>query len=178
MSDDPERGWWVTLTLGPIPGYTQLPGELRSDWFSGRVMGICRLGELGVETIFAVQDITQYQFSVNVIFKDSAFREDQSAESYEASLRVVERLVLHRFLPRGLQQVSPSSAVYCRADGVPTRFDRPIDKIRWIGQYHFLASWPEGGLGSSGSVLLDTNVLSLRQANGVIHAAAAYRVVG
>jgi hypothetical protein len=160
MSDDPERGWWVTLTLGPTPRSTQLPGELRSgDWFSGRVMGICRLGELGVETIFVVKDTTQYQFSVNVIFKDSAFREDQSAEPYEASLRVVERLVLHRFLPRGLQQVSPSSAVYCRADGVPTRLDRPVDDIRRIGPYHFLASWPEGGLGSSGSVLLDTNVL-------------------
>jgi hypothetical protein len=122
-------------------------------------MGICRLAELGVETIFVVKDTAQYQFSVNIVFKDSAFREDQSAESYEASLRVAERLVLHRFLPQGLQQISPSSAVYFRADGVPTRFDRPSDDIQRIGPYYFLASWPEGGLGSSGSVLLDTNVL-------------------
>jgi hypothetical protein len=159
VSDDPERGWWVTLTFGLAPGSTQLPGELRSDWFSGRVMGICRLRELGVETILVVQDRTKYEYSVNIIFKDSAFREDQSAESYEASLRVAERLVLHRFLPRGLRQISPSSALYFKADGVPTRLDRPVDDIQRIGQYYFLASWPEGGLGSSGSVLLDTNVL-------------------
>jgi hypothetical protein len=159
MSDDPERGWLVTLTFGPAPGSTQLPGELRRDWFSGRVMGMCRLGELGVETITVLRGRTRYQFWVIVVFKDSAFREDQSAEAYETSLRVVERLVMHRFLPRGLRQISPSSARYFRGAGVATRFDRSTDDIRRIGQYYFLASWPEGGLGSSGSVLLDTNVL-------------------
>jgi hypothetical protein len=155
MSADPDRGFLVTLSFRAATGSTEIPGKLRS----GRPMKVCRLHELGVDSVTILEHRTEYLFQLVIGFRESAFREDEAAGVYEASLRVVERLVMYRFLPRGLERIPPSSALYFTGSGVPSRYDAVVDPVREIGTYYFLTSWPEGGLSLASSVLLDTNVL-------------------
>jgi hypothetical protein len=158
MVDDPERGYLVTLTFRSDPSSMELPG-LRTDFSSNRAVETCRLHNLGVESIIVLKHRTEYAFRITLGFRDSAFREGEENEAYEAALRAVERLISYRFLPRGLRRIPPSSVLYCSNSGVPTRYDGLVDDVRAIGRYHFLASQPQGGLNSSNSVMLDTNVL-------------------
>lgn len=159
MTDDPERGYLVTLTLGSDPGSMRLPGELRSKSSSNHVMEVCGLRELGVDTIAFVKHPEHYLFRVAVGFRESAFREGEATAAYEAALRVVERLIMHRFLPQGLRGIPPTSTVFCRNNDKPTRSGDAPDLPRNIGRYYFITRHPEAGPGSAKSVLLDTNVL-------------------